>query len=84
MTNYLDLAFYVTGTAQPKLTQANLNKIPVPFPPLDEQRRIVSEVEERFSTVQILIDYLKSNQKKASLVRQSILKCAFERGLDTN
>jgi type I restriction enzyme S subunit len=40
----LDLQAYVTGSAQPKLTQASLNRIPVPLAPLGEQKRIVAKV----------------------------------------
>ena len=40
--NSIDLAPFVSGGAQPKLNQANLNRIPIPVPPLDEQARIVA------------------------------------------
>ena len=38
--NNADIKPYVTGAAQPKLSQANLRRIEVPFPPLPVQRRI--------------------------------------------
>jgi type I restriction enzyme S subunit len=38
----LDLAPYVTGSAQPKLNQKKLNQILTPVPPLSEQRRFVA------------------------------------------
>lgn len=38
--NNADIKPYVTGAAQPKLSQANLRQIEVPFPPLSVQRRI--------------------------------------------
>ena len=44
--NAIDLSPYVSGGAQPKLNQANLNKIPVPAPPLEEQERIVSILDK--------------------------------------
>ncbi len=44
--NSISLVPYVTGSAQPKLNQDNMNKIPVPLPPLAEQKRI-AEVLER-------------------------------------
>jgi len=43
--NSIDLAAYVTGGAQPKLNQANLNKIPIPAVPLSKQERIVSALD---------------------------------------
>jgi type I restriction enzyme S subunit len=38
--NYADIKPFVTGAAQPKLSQANLRLIPIPVPPLSVQRRI--------------------------------------------
>ena len=44
--NAISLAPYVTGTAQPKMNQENMNAIWVPLPPLAEQKRIVARLEE--------------------------------------
>ena len=43
--NSMKLDDYITGSAQPKLSQDNLNKIPIALPPLAEQHRIVTEIE---------------------------------------
>lgn len=40
--NSIDLAPFVTGGAQAKLSQTNLNRIPIPVLPVEEQERIVS------------------------------------------
>ena len=45
LINQLDLTQYVSGSAQPKLTQKSLNVIPIPTPPLDLQTRFASIVE---------------------------------------
>lgn len=45
--NSIDLTPYITGGAQPKLNQKNLNKIPISLPPLEEQKRIV-DILDRF------------------------------------
>ena len=44
--NAISLEPYVTGTAQPKMNQAKLNSILIALPPLAEQSRIVTRVEE--------------------------------------
>ena len=40
--NHLDITGYVTGSAQPKLSQGNLNKIRLLFPKIEYQKRIVA------------------------------------------
>ena len=49
--NGISLVKYVTGSAQPKLTQDNLNAIIIPVPPADEQLRIVEKIESILSTL---------------------------------
>ena len=41
LINSMDLSGYVTGSAQPKLSQANLNAVTLSLPTLVEQKRIV-------------------------------------------
>ena len=48
--NYLDLSPYITGAAQPKLNQQNLNNIKIPYPSLEIQSRIV-QVLDNFDMV---------------------------------
>ena len=42
--NAIKLDDYITGSAQPKLSQDNLNKIPIVLPPLSEQKRIMEAI----------------------------------------
>ena len=48
--NSLDLGKYISTAAQPKLTQANLNRIDIPVPSLYEQERIV-DILDRFDAL---------------------------------
>lgn len=57
--NYIDISNYVTGSAQPKLNQAKLNGIDIPFPPLQLQQKfaeIVTKIEEQKSSVKKAIE----------------------------
>ena len=75
--NGLNIQHYVTGTAQPKLTQTALNRIPVPLPPIAEQERIISEVSRHLSIIQKAEAAVDAGLKRAERLRQSILKQAF-------
>lgn len=48
--NNIDLSPYISGAAQPKLNQQNLNNIKIPYPSLEIQSRIV-QVLDNFDTV---------------------------------
>jgi type I restriction enzyme S subunit len=77
--NSLHLDQFVTGTAQPKLTQANLNKIPVAVPRnIKEQDRITQEIESRLSVCDKIEESIEQGLRQADALRQSILKRAFE------
>ncbi|MBQ2588318.1 MAG: restriction endonuclease subunit S, partial [Prevotella sp.] len=43
--NLIDISIYVTGCAQPKLTQGALNIITIPLPPLSLQQSFASKIE---------------------------------------
>ena len=49
--NSMKLDDYITGSTQPKLSQDNLNKIPIFLPPLNEQKRIMTELERWFALI---------------------------------
>ena len=49
--NAINLAPYVTGTAQPKMNQEKMNSILIPIPPTGEQLRIVQKIEEIFPVI---------------------------------
>jgi type I restriction enzyme M protein len=43
--NQIDISKFVTGSAQPKLNQQNLNLIPIPVPSMEIQQSIVERIE---------------------------------------
>ena len=46
----MDLSNYISGAAQPKLNQKNLNSISIPMPEKSEVKRIV-DMLDRFDTL---------------------------------
>ena len=51
--------------------------MPIPLPPLAEQRRIVAEVDRRLSVIKQAEAAVEANLTRAERLRQSILKQAF-------
>ena len=72
--NSMKLDDYITGSAQPKLSQDNLNKIPIKLPPLSEQNRILATIKHWES----LINHIEQGQ----ITLQSLLKQAKSKILD--
>ncbi|WP_376776943.1 restriction endonuclease subunit S [Flavobacterium covae] len=52
--NKTDISEYITGQAQPKLNQQNLNNIKIPLPTISEQQKIVSEIEKIEAKIKVL------------------------------
>jgi type I restriction enzyme S subunit len=60
------------------LSLSKVSSLPVPLPPLDEQRRIVAEVERRLSVVGEVESAVEAGLVRAGRLRQSVLRSAFE------
>lgn len=75
--NSIDLSPYVTGTAQPKLSQAMMNKIPVPVAPPERQWEIVAELEKQFSRLDEAVANLKRVAARLARYRAATLTEAF-------
>ena len=65
--NAINLSEYVSGTAQPKMNQENMNAIPIGIPPLSEQKRIVAKVEELMAK----IDDLEKTEKELEALKKT-------------
>ena len=76
--NHMNLQGYVMGTTRPKLTQAALNRIPVPLPPLPEQHRIVAEIEKQLTRLDASVAALERVRANLKRYRASVLKTACE------
>lgn len=80
--NAISLAPYVTGTAQPKMNQENMNAIWIALPPLEEQYRIVAKIEGILPLVdRYAAAYEKLEQFNAKFpedMKKSILQYAIQ------
>ncbi|MBQ9281113.1 MAG: restriction endonuclease subunit S [Treponema sp.] len=72
--NAISLEDYITGTAQPKMNQANMNKIPVPLPPLKEQDEIVNKVETLLAKVTPLENQIQDRKLLSDKLIFGIIK----------
>ena len=75
--NSIDLAPYVSGTAQPNLNQPNMNSIPVPVPPLPEQQEILRRVAGLFALADQLEERLQKARSRVCRITPSLLTRAF-------
>jgi type I restriction enzyme S subunit len=65
------------GGAQPNISGSKIEQLEIPLPPLPEQHRIVTKIEELFSELDKGIESLKTAQQQLKIYRQSLLKHAF-------
>ena len=69
--------FYGNGAAQPNLSAASLKNFLIPIPPLPEQQRIVSILDEAFSSIEQAKENLQRNLQNAKELFQSELNSIF-------
>lgn len=69
---------YITGAAQPKLTQANMNKIAIPLPPtLTDQQSIVSRLDALSEKCKALQANYEKTLSLCDDLKQALLRKAF-------
>ena len=67
-----------SGSTRKRISRRNLAGVKIPMPPLNEQKRIVTRIEELFSELDKGIENLKTAREQLKLYRQAVLKHAFE------
>ncbi|MBM6498933.1 restriction endonuclease subunit S [Flavobacterium macrobrachii] len=65
------------GGAQPNISQTILKNLLIPIAQLEEQHRIVQEIESRLSVADKMEESIAQSLQQAEALRQSILKKAF-------
>lgn len=75
---HVDISLYITGAAQPKLSQKKLFEIPIIIPPLDIQTQTVAYLD----ALHVKADALKKAQEKKKeallALKASLLESAFK------
>ena len=75
--NVFNFHGYVNGTTRLKLTQASMRTIPVPLPPLAEQKRIVEQIESLFAKLDEAKEKALSVVESFESRKKAILNNAF-------
>ena len=76
LLNSMDLSGYVTGSAQPKLSQANLNAVTLFLPPISIQKKIVEYLymfDKKIAVNQQINDNLQ--QQAAAIFKSWLVDC---------
>lgn len=66
---FSDVSAYISGSSRPKITKSACRSIQIPFPPLEEQEKIV----EKMQTLDAYIDSAKRSQEALKQVRKDAL-----------
>ncbi len=66
-----------SGTTFKEISSTNFKQLPIPLPPLPEQKKIVEKIEELFSGLDSGVASLKKAKAQIRLYRQSVLASAF-------
>ncbi len=69
----LDINTYITGSAQPKLSQENLRRIWVPIPSLSEQKEIAAYLHVKLSEIDNLIDLKHKILQELETYKKSVI-----------
>ena len=68
-----DYSVFITGSAQPKLSQFNLMRFPIVIPPLVEQQKIEAYLDEKCSAIDALIREKKSLLSELEIYKRSLI-----------
>lgn len=68
----------IHGVGRPRLNLGEIKSLPIPLPPLPEQRRIVAEIEQQFTRLDAGVAALRRTQANLKRYRAAVLKAACE------
>jgi type I restriction enzyme, S subunit len=77
-TGFMHMKNRSAGIGRANLNAPSIDEIPIPLPPLEEQRRIVAEFERRLSVARQVENSVEAALVRAARLRQAVLRSAFE------
>ena len=73
----------ISGTAQPQITRQNLKDFQIVICDLDDQQKIVSQIEESLSQLNNAVETLNKTKQQLEIYRQAVLRKYFDCGYET-
>ena len=73
----------ISGTAQPQITRQNLKDFQIVICDLDDQQKIVSQIEESLSQLDNAVETLNKTKQQLEIYRQAVLRKCFDCGYET-
>ncbi len=80
----LDLNTYITGSAQPKLSQESLKNIWIPIPQYDTQKKISSVIRKKCLDIDTLMEQTRASIKEYNKLKQAVITQAVTKGIRPN
>ena len=74
----IDFNYFAHATTLPSLPLSKARKINIPVAPINEQKRIVAEIEKQFSRLDEAVENLKRVKANLKRYKASVLKAAVE------
>jgi len=68
----------IKGETHKRFWISEYSQLPVPLPPLNEQKKLIDKIEEHFIILDKGIESLITTQKQLKIYRESVMKWAFE------
>ena len=80
--NITEFAFFIDGSTRDKLTQGQMNSIPVPLPPLYEQLEISMFLHQEAGKIDSLVERVETNIERLEEHRTALITAAVTGKID--
>ncbi|NLJ61480.1 MAG: restriction endonuclease subunit S, partial [Firmicutes bacterium] len=80
--NSIDYSPYIEGTTRDKLTQSAMNTIPVPYPPISEQKTIASFLDRETGRIHALTEKIRQSIETLGEYRSALITAVVTGQID--